>query len=596
MVIINILIICLLLFNGVYIKADSDDNLYMNAYQATLVAINRKTQESINVAREAIALLPKHLDWAIGEFSRKLDAVQNPILVNIIELINIANNTEKQDDINRARLAIPTGLPKEWLNTYSSAIDGIQNRLIAKITWAFQVLKVSKQKGDAITTRGLVNEVKKVEGNPGVQAWIKAIENELDTFIDSVLTINIKATTIPKGTPLVDILEVKNLEDKDIKNKYKVDYEVSDKGVIDDKGVFNPPDDASVFIKVKVLDVATPVTLINVRKPAETELQGFSIEDEWDVNNNVVYSSLEIKRQNIKVGEVNKKLYVFCKSQYGQEMPWISKFDSIVNYNEDVLTVNKETLNLVPIKPGIAVLNLMKSGIKHSIQILVREELEPTNIILSHDILKVVRNQEGKNSPSNQLSIKVKDQYGEFIPLKDLNIKLQCEIWSDDCNSCNSIASKRIEKWDIDKKFEKIFSICASGTNSGQQKSRVEVKYKNHTLLKEFMISVEDSDFYKQDHEVYVDETISFGTQAVVKVYEVDKNRNRIADVTGLKAGDEWLIQAYLKNDVDGAIRNLTYASNVDGFTIENNTPKGSYKLVVKRNAMEIVYKNIKIK
>ena len=107
------------------------DLLYKNAYNATQKALTIKTQSYINEARVEIKKLPKNLDWAIGEFSKQVDTVQHPILVRIVNSIKIAENNPIQDNINTAKASIPAELNPIFKNSYSSAIDTIQQKVQA---------------------------------------------------------------------------------------------------------------------------------------------------------------------------------------------------------------------------------------------------------------------------------------------------------------------------------------------------------------------------------------------------------------------------------------------------------------------------------
>lgn len=160
------------------------DELYGEAYNATMKALAEKTQDSINVAREAISKLPKELDWAIGEFSKQVDTVQHPILVNIVDAINNAQKTEKQADINTARKAIPSNLLEVWKNSYSTAVDEVQQKLMSKTVEAIEAAKKSQKEEDIKAAQALIDDIKTVENNEGVKTWIGQIDKEFQEAID----------------------------------------------------------------------------------------------------------------------------------------------------------------------------------------------------------------------------------------------------------------------------------------------------------------------------------------------------------------------------------------------------------------------------
>lgn len=83
------------------------DQLYRTAYDLTMQAISSKTQKAINQARVAIeALRGTGAEWAIGEFSKNVDQIQQPFLVNICNAISAAEANPTQVNINAANALI----------------------------------------------------------------------------------------------------------------------------------------------------------------------------------------------------------------------------------------------------------------------------------------------------------------------------------------------------------------------------------------------------------------------------------------------------------------------------------------------------------
>lgn len=125
-------------------KAATADQLYSNAYNATSTAINQKSQTSINNARVTIEVLRNTgASWAIGEFSKQVDQVQQPILVTICNAINLIQAEDRkgnysEKDITTAHNSIPSNLPDVWRSSYSSAVDIVQQHYQKKAidTWA----------------------------------------------------------------------------------------------------------------------------------------------------------------------------------------------------------------------------------------------------------------------------------------------------------------------------------------------------------------------------------------------------------------------------------------------------------------------------
>lgn len=66
-------------------KTPSADVLYKTAYDAVINATKANNQSSINAARKAItALKGTGAQWAIGEFSKQVDAPQQKLYGNFI--------------------------------------------------------------------------------------------------------------------------------------------------------------------------------------------------------------------------------------------------------------------------------------------------------------------------------------------------------------------------------------------------------------------------------------------------------------------------------------------------------------------------------
>ena len=163
--------------NKVLALSKSVDQLYTEAYYASTRATIFKDQKSINEARKAIALLPKELDWAIGEFSKTVDQVQHPILVNIVSSIEKAQNELTQQNINKAKKAVNLDLPLEWRNSYSSAVDIIQNSLIQKAIETMKTAEISRLKADVDVAQSVLEDLNTAMSSD-VVSWTSVAENE----------------------------------------------------------------------------------------------------------------------------------------------------------------------------------------------------------------------------------------------------------------------------------------------------------------------------------------------------------------------------------------------------------------------------------
>jgi hypothetical protein len=169
----------------------SVDEIYANAYTATDNAMNIKTQKSINEARIAIeALIDTGADWAIGEFSKQVDQVQNPFLVKIIDAINKAEQTGKQEDINAAKASIEPELLQIWKNSYSSAIDKIQQELMKQLVDAYYNAALTDLSSDIENVEVILAEVK-LASNTDIGDWAEEFTAPMravwkDTELDGI--------------------------------------------------------------------------------------------------------------------------------------------------------------------------------------------------------------------------------------------------------------------------------------------------------------------------------------------------------------------------------------------------------------------------
>ena len=188
------------------------DVLYRAAYEATMKAESEKTQSAVNEARAAIKALKEYapkLVSAIGTFSSKVDAVQGPILRNILKLIDTAKAEPTQENINNAKAAITADLPATWRNPYSSAVDKIQVELQNKAKEAVKKAQETRKVEDIEAAKKLVAEI----GTSNSQAfkdWAAVRMAQLDAIkiYDLELT---KATLSADGSGVT--VEFKALEE-----------------------------------------------------------------------------------------------------------------------------------------------------------------------------------------------------------------------------------------------------------------------------------------------------------------------------------------------------------------------------------------------
>ena len=157
------------------------DALYKAAYQATQKALTEKTQAAVNEAREAIKALPANLDWAIGEFSKQVDTVQHPILVEIVTAIKKLDEEATQANINAAKKAIPAELRDEWKKSYSAAIDVHQQALITKANEAVKEAQAVRSDAAIKVANELLAELATADAQ-GVKDWAATMQDRVDSI------------------------------------------------------------------------------------------------------------------------------------------------------------------------------------------------------------------------------------------------------------------------------------------------------------------------------------------------------------------------------------------------------------------------------
>lgn len=151
-----------------------DDALYSSAYNSVQDALNYKNQQSINTAREYIRQMLNRsgLQFAVGEFSRQVDSVQQRLFEEFYSLIYI-NGVEKaeisQSDINKARGYVQQFTTYEgntfYITSWSYKIDQFQGKKIIKANTAVEKAQSTKSKGDISFAKSLVNELSSSTNN-----------------------------------------------------------------------------------------------------------------------------------------------------------------------------------------------------------------------------------------------------------------------------------------------------------------------------------------------------------------------------------------------------------------------------------------------
>lgn len=155
------------------------NQLYANAYNATAATLSVKTQISVNSARTAIdALKGTSAAFAIGEFSKKVDTIQHPILVMAVNAITLAQTTSTQANINNAKASIDPDMPAAWRNAYSAAVDVVEQKLINAALDAYTTASQSKLQADVDIASTKLAELKTAT-NSTVVTWATQIQSQI---------------------------------------------------------------------------------------------------------------------------------------------------------------------------------------------------------------------------------------------------------------------------------------------------------------------------------------------------------------------------------------------------------------------------------
>ncbi|MEG1482882.1 MAG: hypothetical protein RSA57_03700 [Cetobacterium sp.] len=179
------------------------EQIYKNAYDLTIKALEVRTQEALTAARYAIWKLPAGYESAIGTFSAMLDDVQLELFRTFLTIFHVDGVPVKslsQADINKGRGMLEGFYTwennKQYCYTWSSCIDTYQVNVMKEVESALRKAQSSKLKADIAKARELMNVILTVKHNDGVLNWATTLNKELITLENS--------TEIPPVIPPVD--------------------------------------------------------------------------------------------------------------------------------------------------------------------------------------------------------------------------------------------------------------------------------------------------------------------------------------------------------------------------------------------------------
>jgi len=156
--------------------AKTNDQLYVDAYNATFKATQFRNQASVNESRKAIDELRGKADWAIGEFSKQTDAIQQSLFEEFMRLLFRAGGAPKdyvpQSDVNRAKeLVINFDTyegNKPYTASWSSAVDKYQQKLIDDIVKLVENAEKTKKSIDVDSAKLGINSLLTEKNNKDV--------------------------------------------------------------------------------------------------------------------------------------------------------------------------------------------------------------------------------------------------------------------------------------------------------------------------------------------------------------------------------------------------------------------------------------------
>ncbi|GAA0789635.1 hypothetical protein GCM10008909_25630 [Hathewaya limosa] len=174
----------------------SIEELYKDAYYATTKCLNLRTQESIKEARDMIARIPSNLQWAIGEFSKQVDSIQQPIFEKIIETLEKAKELKSQLSINESRKLIKDVIEDQYKATWSAELDKVQQEKISNLVKSIQRASIKNDSESWKIANEEMKDIDTVEYNDGVKQWIYTYRKQIDVEIVGVKELTNKYSEV----------------------------------------------------------------------------------------------------------------------------------------------------------------------------------------------------------------------------------------------------------------------------------------------------------------------------------------------------------------------------------------------------------------
>ena len=676
-------------------KGNNLDLIYKYAYETTMMSLRERSQDSINLARVAISRLPKELDWAKGEFSKQVDTVQHPILVKIVNAISKAQKEKNQTSINEARKAIPYNLTEDWKNSYSSAIDKVQQEIIDKASELLDKCKNSLTEKGYKELKDIIEDIKKVENNDTVKTWVESFEKTVEkclkfdisyvrvltpseieikfnhpissstinensiraygkgdstdrlfinkvtkiyndtirvSFFDKFVSdkeyevelndvkdiigqgldynksrfryteakpgnIEVKKTTLPSPkqgeiVSLKDHIVVRDTQGRDITEDSELEFESSDLAIVDQNGNILKSGNVIIVVKVKGTNIRTQEMIIKVIDEVESSYQGFTIANDTNIDqiSRKKYSELTSneKINYVLLGEVNQKLVLFYKDQFGKERTGVFGEDINVvrNYNPGNFILGDDGV-IKPISIGTGSVKVKVGDKEQTLSIQVKAERKESTLNVDKNSLSLAKN----SKISEEIYVDIKDQYGRGYEVNKDDVKLDIRNGKGEYVALSQVenkASQAVLTQEADKSKFKL-KINAAKDKTGYDYYRLSYEKNGVKLYKYITVNIRDTAGFRNyvveptsatlDYNVNNKERYPQSTK--IRVYEVDSNGLRLKEAENV---------TYEVVD-----KNAPIEVNNGVVTLKDNPKPGSYKVKVNIDSLErIVYINIK--
>lgn len=275
------------------------DALYKTAYEAMQKAEKEKTQESINVARKAIAEVAKNkkLVSMASTLSEKVDAVQQGLFNDLYALMYVDGKpkaTMTQEEINKAKALVVSFATcpsnKAYIPTWSSAIDPYQQININKLVEAIKTAETTKKAEDIKAARKLADEFLTV-----TNADMKKAAESFDVQLAQV-----EAPEAVKAVEAIKVNELKLENQKEVQAQLDNAKKLAEK--VKDEKVKKELTDKIAKSEKAINDKFVALEKLNVEKATVTHANTIKVELSKAVKaEDQAKTNFVVKRGNINV-------------------------------------------------------------------------------------------------------------------------------------------------------------------------------------------------------------------------------------------------------------------------------------------------------